>query len=883
MGNRRYILGAAVTCVLLLSPSAWCQNTNTGEIKGSVTDPSGAVLPNATVTLTNVLTGVATVAHSNNSGLYDEPSLPVGRYSARFSLPGFHDFVRENIDLQVGILGVDAKLEVGASNEQVTVTAEAPQVETESSEQSVNFDAKTVQDVPTVGGVWYNEITEALPGVNAGGGGSQSASGQGVGVNGTQGYLGTWLLEGSTATEPRDQNASNNYPPIDAIGEVNVQISNYGAQYGAGVAQFNVILKSGTNKFHGSLFEFIQNDAFNARNYFQGSATSAPLRWNEFGGSIGGPILHDKLFFFFTYQRNPEHSTAIEITTVPTQAMRNGDFSAFNATVYDPSTTHCTGSAVSTCTRTAFQYNTLPTGSIDPVAAQIQSYLPLPNQPGLFNNYKVPVTTPGLSQWYIGKIEYDLSPRHRLTGSIFEFPTTLVNSVSAFCAQGLDCTYTSPRNLNQHAEISELWTISSTTLNEAHLGGVRESDVYVPPTYGKGVPAKLGLQPAYGANAPGDIFPNITINNGGGAGAIGFGGGTHAKLADGTYDFSDVLTLVRGRHTLKLGGEYDRSYQNYTNWADVSSGNFQFSGLATENPSGVDPLTGTASQGVPYADFLLGQVYGWYLYDYAETGARTWDMGGFFQDDLKLLPNLTLNLGVRYTWQAGWSEVKNRWGTFDPKAVNTGQYVTTGTLGAIVYGGQNGRGTIQNGVSEVAPRVGLSYAPRPGLAIRASYGIFDAPRSAETYTDNALGLGLNPRGSAGYGSFPAFQLKNGPPAGAVVYPSLSNLSNSQFNYQAVDYYPRQMPIQYYQEALLSVQKDLPYNVLFDTSYVFTKGTHLNFGRDINQVPQNQLATGYNAMPYTQYTSILGHLFDGYSNYNALQLRVDKRPAHGISF
>jgi outer membrane receptor protein involved in Fe transport len=870
----------AVLAVLALTAQIMTgQNTNTGEIKGTVTDPSGAVVAGVQVAVTDTLTGVVTQTTTNGSGIYDVPSLQPGQYSIRFLAQGFRDYVRNGVTLEVETIAINAALEVGSESQQVVVTAQAPLLETESSDQHVIFDTKTIQDAPTVGGVWYNELTNVLPGVNPGGGGSQDASGQGVGVNGTQGYLGNWLIEGSDATQPRDVNASDNYPPIDAISEVQAVTGNFGAQYGTGVAAFNVILKSGANRWHGSAFEFIQNDAFNALNYFTPAGEKTPLRWNLFGGSVGGPIIKDKLFFYFTYQRNPAHSSFVETTTVPTSAMLSGDFSAFPYTIYDPNTTTCSGGA---CTRTAFQSNQIPSGRIDSVAAAIQKYWPAPNLSGLYNNYRVVVTEPSLSQWYAGKVDYDISAAHKLSGSILEYPIQLINSVDALCPLGFDCTK-APGNLNQDAQITETWTISSRTLNEARIGAVRELDKYTPATFGQGFPTKLGIEPAYGANAPGDIFPDVTINGGGGAGQIGIGGGTHAVLADGAYVEGDILTLIRGRHTVRLGGEFDKSYQNYTNWADVSSGNFQFNGIATANfdPGSETPNTGTT--GIPYADFLLGQVYGWYVYDYDETGARMWNLAGFVQDDFKVLPNLTLNLGLRYQYQSGWTEVLNRFGTFDPTLVNTGQYVSPGTLGAIVYGGQDGRNAIEEGVNEWAPRVGFSWAPRPAWAVRGSYGIFDAPRSAESYTDGALGLGLNPQGSLGYGNFPTFQLQTGPPAGSVVYPSLANLSNSQFNYQSVYYYPKEMPIEYYQEAMLSIQHQFPGQMLLDASYVFTKGTHLNFERDIDQTPESKLSEGYSGMPYTQFKTIQGAIFDGYSNYSALQLRLQKRMSHGISF
>src|ERR1700689_2800753 len=270
--------------------SAVGQNANTGEIKGSVTDSSNAVIPGATVSVVNTQTGVVINTATNGDGIYDVPSVPLGQYSITFRKEGFRQEVRDGITVQLSAIQINAVLQVGSTTEKVVVTAAAPLLQTEEAGQETNFSIKQIQDAPIVGGIWYNELTNELPGVN--GGGSQDASGQGIGINGTQGYSGSFLVEGSIATQPRDQNASDNYPPPDAIAEVNVQTSNFGAQYGNGVAAFNVLLKTGTNRFHGSAFEFIQNNAFNARNFFNPPpGPIAPIRWNEYGGSIGGPIL----------------------------------------------------------------------------------------------------------------------------------------------------------------------------------------------------------------------------------------------------------------------------------------------------------------------------------------------------------------------------------------------------------------------------------------------------------------------------------------------------------------------------------------------------------------------------------------------------------------
>jgi hypothetical protein len=868
--------------ILLTSTAfhAYGQNTNSGEIKGTVTDTAKAVVPEVTVTILNIQTGIKITTVTNGVGIYDVPSVPPGEYTITFSKAGFRDDVRQGIILQVATVAVDAVLQVGVASQEVFVRADVPMLQTEDSAQHMDFDTQAVVDAPIVGGVWYNELTNELPGVNGGGG--QDASGQGIGVNGTPGYSGTFLIEGSLAQEPRDANASDNYPPTDAIGEVNVQTSNFGAQYGNGVATFNALLKSGTNKFHGSLFEFNQNNDYNAKNYFNSGPTASvqPLHWNEFGGSIGGPIIKDKLFFYFTYQRNPNVSSFVYTTTVPTTAASSALFGTANMDAgCFPLTYTSAGKTYNTeinALTTTNSNSICLTSTLDPVAANIQKVFPAPNLTGYVNNYKVVYSTPTTSTWYVGKVDYTPTASHRLSASYLYFPIgPITYNADAFCGLGFDCTY--GNNHNEDGQVTDVWTINSKMVNEARIGGVREVDKYIPPTYGKGYPTTIGLEPTYGTNAPANIFPTITIDSGSGIGGVGINGGVHANLADGALVESDVFTLIKGKHTIKMGGEFDKSYQNYTSWGDVSSGQFTFDGSST--------LVKGAESGEPYADFLLGDVQTWNVYDYVETGARMWNLGAFVQDDYKILPHLTANLGFRYQYQGGWGEVHNWWGTFDPTVVNSGQYAKS-ALGAMLYGGQ-GRNTIQNPANEWVPRVGLSWSPIPKWVIRASYGISDSPWAVDPYSA-AYGIGLNPHGYQS--GTDTFQLKNGPAPGSVQYPTLANLSNSQYNYDNVTEFPATRPVSYYQESLLSVQHELPFDTLVDASYVHTKGTHLGFYRDINAVPvsgMTQYTNCYNSYvtptAYPLFCSIGAALYDGHSNYNALQLRVQKRTSHGLNF
>jgi outer membrane receptor protein involved in Fe transport len=874
---------------VLWAPLARAQNANTGELKGTVTDASGAIVPGAGVSIKNVQTGVINTTTTNQSGLYDVPFLAPGNYTVKFTKQGFRDFIREGVTLQIETLEIDAPLQVGAASEEVVVHSAAPLVETETTEQHVDLNAQIIDAAPIVGTDWRSEMIQLIPGVNNGGGAGE-ATGQGVGINGTQGYNINFLADGSAATAPRDFNSSNYYPPTDSISEVSVNSGNASAQYGNGLTSINVITKSGTNTFHGSAFENLQNTALNARGFYNQTGPKAVEHWNQYGGTVGGPIRKNKLFFFFAYQRNPSSTPVSGLWSYPTAAMQAGDFYGIPG---------ATGKAFS------------PTGTLlgtyDPVALKLQAYFPASSAPGWIsgcpgpaspgpgtaqtcptvNNYVFNSTSPNTDTWYTSRVDYNLSDKQKLSFS-FNYLPTMSSYVPPDPLYPNDATsYQQGYTDDLTMQLTHILTISPTMVNEFRLGGSRELDKYKPPSLNKNDPQTLGLEPAYGSNAPANLFPKVTIDSGAGVGGMGLGAGNgqngniDAVLGEGVYNVSDVFTLIRGKHTIKVGGEFDRDYQNYTNWGDLSSGNFEFNGGVT---------------GIPYADFLAGDVYGWYVYEYDATSAHSWNSAVFTSDDIKVNSHLTLNLGIRWQMQSGWGVNHGMFGNYDPLLPNSadgGAY-----KGGILFGGQSDKqyggsignySTIQNGdYKEFAPRVGVAWSPRDKWSVRASYGIFDAARDAENYTDNALGLGFNPHnnGNGGYvnGSY-AFKLATGPPAGTVVFPTLQSLSPSIDNYSGVAYYPWNMPTDYVQQALVSVQHELAGGILIDASYVYTRGTNLNFATNINQAPVSALGcTGYNCgNPNPVFNSIAAQIYDGWSNYNALQLRFQKRMSHGVTF
>jgi outer membrane receptor protein involved in Fe transport len=869
----------------ILAPAAAAQNANTGEIKGSVTDPSGALVPGVAVAIKNVETGVVTSATTNQSGLYDVPLLIPGNYTVTFTKSGFKELVRSGLSLQIETIEVSVALTVGAASQYIEVSADGPLVETETTEQHVDLSTVAINTAPIVGTDWRADLTQLIPGVNTGGGAGE-ANGQAIGVNGTQSYNVNFLIDGSSATAPRDYNSSNFYMPIDSISEVSVNSSNAPAQYGNGLTSINVITKSGTNQFHGSAYEYVQNTSLNARGYYNHSGPKSVEHWNNYGGSIGGPVIKDKLFFFFNYQRNPSSVPTSGLYSYPTAAMEAGDFYGMAGS---------TGSA--------FNAQGILQGTYDPVALKLQSYFPSASAKGwisgcpgpanvgpgvaqtcsAINNFVFNGTAPNTDTWYTGRADYNMSSKHRLSFTFNYFPT-ITSYVPPDPLYPNDATsFDQGHTDNLTGQFTDVYMFSTTLLNEFRLGASRELDKYKPPSLGKNDPATIGLEPTYGTNAPANIFPKITIDTDSDSGCFALGAGCgengniDAVLGEGVYNVADVATLIHGKHTIKIGGEYDRLYQNYTNWGDLSSGNFEFNGGVT---------------GVPYADFLSGDVYGWYVYDYDATSAHTWATALFASDDYRITPHLTVNLGLRWQVLGGWGVNGNKFGDYDPYLTNSASSQT----GAILFGGQNDPNfggklsTIENtDYKAFAPRVGVAWSPRDKWSVRASYGMFDAPRDSENFTDGALGLGFNPHnvGFGGYnnGTYP-FKLAVGPPAGTVVFPTLQTLSPEIDNYSSyVEYYPRNIPTTFVQQLLFSVQHQFIGGILLDTSYVYTRGTNLNFSTNINQAPASALGcTGYNCgNPNPLFNSIIAQIYDGWSNYNALQLRVQKRMSYGLNF
>ncbi len=541
------ILGITLIAILLAVGQAVGQSRQSGEIRGTVTDPSGAVIPGVVITITNISTGVVQRETTDATGLYDAPFVPLGMYSVSFVKEGFKQFIRSNIEMRLETITLNAELQVGITSQSITVTAPVALVETENAEQSTSLGSSAVTQLPNVGASWYN-LLALIPGVNQGGaaGGYGGAYGSNVGVNGMGGLNSNWQIDGGRAFLVEDVNPDWMQPPLDDIQEVKFLTANFGAEYGNGTSVFNVITKSGTNHFHGDLFEYAENDKLDATNFF--AQGKLPLRWNKFGGSVGGPIKRDKLFFYFNYQQNINITDIASYATFPTAAMLEGNFTdpAFQ-TIYDPSTLALVnGSYV----RQPFQGNTIPNTDFDPVSAKIAQNFPLPNLPGLYNNYYWVdrQTQPG--KWFNGKIDYNITSSQRLTGNLEVVPAGLGYPAAdpLIDNNGWDIK-------EYQSEITDVWTISPRLVGEFRISIAREHGAYWNANFDKGWPAKLGLN-----NPVSNMFPDISIEGTLGTSIGWSGSGLDTEVG---YGPSADFTWIKGSHVIKWGGEVTKDWYNW--------------------------------------------------------------------------------------------------------------------------------------------------------------------------------------------------------------------------------------------------------------------------------------------------------------------------------
>jgi hypothetical protein len=877
-----------LSLVLFVAKPAYSQNTNSGVIRGTVTDASGAVVPGANVTVKNNDTGVVREFVTNSDGLYDTNSILPGTYTVTFSKVGFQKLVKESIILPVAIITVNGELTVGTTTQEITVVSTLQQLKTEDAEQSTTLPTYQMTNLPSVGqqSGWENFLV-LVPGA-AGTPGQGNASNPGVDqqIDGTAPYFSSYLIDGGSIRLPASANIDEQV--TEAVAELQIIAGNASAQYGGGGNVFNLISKTGTNQFHGTAYDYIQNDALNARDAFNATGAKARQRYNYIGGAVGGPIKKNKVFFYFNYDFLDNPSSGTSTLSVPTAAMKAG---CFNPAVFGNALTLDAahgGTALTTNVAQCGSFDNnngadlaIPTADMDPVAVKIQSYYVAPNTGSaslLSNNYRYLALSTSPDRKYFVRMDFNLSDKNRVNLTLLDHINPVHNTTSPECP--IQCQTSSGGG--KSAQITDVYTFSPTLVNEFRFSTVRQTNFFITASLGKGLVSKIGLTYSLA-----DEFPDIQINGTGGNGTFNEGNDTNAIFVENNFDPTDTLTMIRGKHILKFGGEVLRNQNNSTPWGNLHGGNFTFTGQYTAG-EGTD---------VGYADFLLGDVQAWSAVNQALNGTRDWNPTLFVQDDFKVRPNLTVNLGVRWEIHGGFYNQFNQAGGFDPNLTDP----ATGTPGYIWFQGASGDYTkcFATVYGTVMPRLGFAWSPTDKWVVRGGLGEYSAMWSGDT-AGGEIGYGSGYEGNAvsSAGQLPVITLSGAPSAFTqynattiLQLPALAPPTRNPafYNGSAPPYYPYNMPAMKGWQWSASVQRRLPGNMVVEAAYVGSHWGNLMFEEDVNSVPTSKLSQGAAARPFPQYANIgigaggarTGD-YAGISNYESAQFILKKPLSYGVT-
>jgi hypothetical protein len=818
-----------------------------GTLTGTVHDPQGAIVANALVSAKQTATAATRTVKTDSSGSYVIPLLPIGEYQITAVAPGFQETISKVILDAQQTAHVDLSLQIGAVATVTTVVAEVPLLKVDTSDIGTVVDNQRMVDLPMNG---RNFI--ALNALDAGAA-TQSGSrtsyfvqlfGGNYSFNGSGGDSSTYSVDGVIAKGMGDARVTLQLS-IDAIQEFNQQTSLYSAQFSGGGGNVNVVTRSGSNTLHGSLWEFLRNSDLDARNFFDPKNTS-PFRLNQFGGTIGGPIRRDKIFYFANYEGLRKTKSVGQVFTVPTPAERNGNFAGL-ASIYDPSTTVLTASG--TYTRTPFANNVIPVSRMDPVSVAAFNLLyPLPNQPGLTRNLDSAFTNATTDDQVTGKIDYRFSDRNTLTGRYtYEYPRRFNTSYAQLPNFADDWN-----NTSQSAVISDTFVLTPQIVNEAHIGFNRMYQYLVSTLHNVDIPDELGITGTQAATYPGP--PSISITGNGATGSLS---NTPNNRGEDTFQLDDNLSYTWKKHSIGIGVDL-RELREDGGTASSSRGSFSF-------VDSYSALPGVAGTGSAVADFDLG---------YPSTASvsigngftdiRQFLTGLYIKDDWKVTPNLTVNIGLRYEYFTPLREVRNRIPSFN---FTTGQPFPVGVNGVGDY-------LYNPDKTNFAPRFGLAYRPfgSDKTVIRMGYGIFYSP--ILPYLGWSVGQSAPNLYSATVvdnANIPNITLQNAfPPALISISPTISTIN-------------RGITTPYNQEWSFGVQRQVMANTMLDVSYLGNKGTHLIGGaRNIDQAVPGPGAIPPRR-PYPAYTSISTFLSDGLSNYNALRVNLKRSLSKGITF
>lgn len=931
-----------------------------GSISGRVTDPNGAIVAGAQVTVKNTGTNITNTAVVGDDGSYNFPFLLPGKYNVTAVSDGFKTAVRENIEMNVDArLTVDIQLEIGAQAD-VTVSAGNEVVERGSVTTGLVINQRQVEELPQPEGAVFTLVTQT-PGVNYTG----NPQFTGPTANGnlaafrSNGAAGNQInLDGSPNLGSAGAVAFT--PPGDAVQEFKVQTNSFDAQQGftAG-STVNVALKSGTNKFHGSAYLFNRDRSRTANNFFNNRAgRERPERkYNRYGGMVNGPIFRDRTFFLFTYERQKDNVAEPTTFLVPTAKQRMGDFSELPSTlIYDPATAFTgtggtTGCATGVICRTAFANNIIPTARINPIALKYLSLFPLPNLPTATTG-----ASTGIGQYftnmnlirpyksYLGRIDHNFNQNHKVFGKYY-FSRSDEDRYN-WLGQDDSITRGFEIRKNKGGNINYTATLSSSLIFDVRGGYTEFSQQRLPANPVS--PESLGFTGAALASFRGaTVIPRFEFTSFNVASISNALGSNRSDYNEGlvrpfkVLSVQPTLTQVWGTHTLKYGYDFRRLREDFAS-NGYNAGRFLFDGTYTvQASSGTNASTALRSAyGRDLAAFLLGiptaSTSGSLADNPTAYNVSSNYQGFFVQDDWRLNRQITLNLGLRYELETGVRESGGRIAVgFDRTSANPLQAAAqanfaasppagvTGpfnVLGGLLFASDSAQANQKTDKNNFQPRAGVSYALSEKMVIRAGAGVFAAPFQIQT--PNQLGYSTPTLFTASTNNGLSFvgTLSNPFPNGIAASPGsslglatgiggdITIASNERQNAQ-------------YARFIFGIQRELPWKLGLEATYVYSKGYDLPVARQINVLPRSVLnstatfdstvstfltttvanpfrgivpASGnsaYNAatiarrnllLPFPQFGNVNVTEYNGYSTYNALQLQVVKRFDRGLS-
>ena len=919
-----------LTVGLLDTPHIYGQGAATGTIVGTVTDATAAVVPEATVTLTNQLTGISQSMQTNSVGRYEFTSLPIGTYTVRVEQAGFSTAEIPDIPLTVAArYAANVSLQLGEVTEVLEVAAQAPLMQTESNMISQVVDTQTLLEIP-LNGRDYQQLQLLTPGVVSG---FNFQTGEGLGggasiggpsrtsniVNGMRPVSTSFLVDGGDASNQAFR-TTQFVPPIDAVAEFNQISSNAPAQYGYGPTTVNVAIKSGTNEFHGSVWEFVRNKEFDARNFF--AAKRDDLKRNQFGFSVGGPVVKDRAFFFFTYEGTRESSTSPTFATVPLDPWRSGDLSGtlgapvgtdalgrpvLENQVFDPLTSR---SVTNGTVREPFPGNIIPPTRINPASSFIlNEFIPRPNTGGAFNNYAAAGVSTDNPDTVVIKLDTQLTDKDRIFftgGDFIDGPPTSPGPYPPSNQGLVERKIPGKMGILGWTHIFSPTTVGEFRFSDSKAQGIFDGPAVDPERGAKDLISQLGIDPDIGglpghATTPG--IPTVQIT-----GFSGTSGLSHFPTGwrMNQMVWSANLSSLRGKHSLQVG--YAAKYWKGGFFAQGDHRGFwQMNGTFTASPGSVPTSTNALG------DFLLGVPFNsirtapwsWFYFSF-------WNHWWYFNDTYKVSPNLTLNFGLRYEinpwpierrrqfalWSPDLREGRGAIVISDRKFVQppftelhppTAAWVelldSRGVLLTAQEAGLPGHLRAHD-YNNFAPRVGFAWKARQNTVIRGGYGVYYIPIDLNRNMPETVMPPFLDRTTPLFNTspIPAYNFQN----------SYCRSTQASFPGQCVQGDPFSFPafpgltgadgsarVSYAQQWNFTIQRNFATHWLLELAYVGNNAHKLE-GQDLINHPLPGVGDIQSRRPFPEFGTITFHKNRFNSNYHAMQLKVQHEFASGFS-